>query len=129
MRRFQKKPDVTFAFIPGVGRVGAEQVLEGEQYARFVPSLLVELPALSTPAPAASAPVAPSPKVTPVVVVPPPAPSSAPKTAAEVGLVPPEAQADGERADVAPADSPKEDLKKEDPKPKPSASKKPPGRK
>jgi hypothetical protein len=150
MRRFQKKPELTFAFIPGVGRLAAGQVLEGDQYVRFVPSLLVELPALPV-APVPSAPkVTPAvtPKVTPAVIIPPP-PPMAPKTMAEAGFVSPEelvAAVDVENKEtqvqieqaVARLDPVKEepkkevpvpDLKKEVPKPKPSTGKKPSNRK
>ena len=50
MRRFVKKPEATFVVIPGVGRINEGRVLEGEDFAKFVPSLLVEL--LEEPAPA-----------------------------------------------------------------------------
>jgi hypothetical protein len=146
MRRFQKKPELTLAVIPGVGRVAAGQVLEGDQYARFVPSLLVEIPALPTAPPAPTAP--PEVKAPPVLVPPPPEPSPVPKTMEDAGFVSPEvlvaavdaenkqtqvqidqavARLDpvGEQTDVAP----EEPKKKEAPKPKPTAGKKPSGRK
>jgi hypothetical protein len=63
MRKFTLKPGLSFAVIPGTGRVSPKQVLEGEQYARFVPSLLAEV--LVEPAP-----IAP-----PLVVRPPPLPA------------------------------------------------------
>lgn len=44
MRRFVKKPGAAFVVIPGVGRLKPGQVLEGDEYERFVPLLLVELP-------------------------------------------------------------------------------------
>lgn len=71
MRKFIKKPDITFAVIPGVGRLAEGQVLEGDQYAKFVPSLLVEL--LSEPA-AAPAVAPPAPERTVEAPPPPSAP-------------------------------------------------------
>jgi hypothetical protein len=43
MRRFKKKPELGFVVIPGLGRVTGDTVLEGDQYAKFCPSLLVEV--------------------------------------------------------------------------------------
>lgn len=88
MRRFRKKPDVTFVVIPGAGRVNEGMVLEGDEYAKFVPSLLVEIPAAPA-APVLTEPVAP--KLTPKVTVPPPAPPPAPPVGleAQVAVEPP----------------------------------------
>lgn len=64
MRKFTLKPDLSFAVIPGTGRIVPKQVLEGEQYARFVPSLLVEL----LEEPKAAPPVPPPPPPAPLSV-------------------------------------------------------------
>ena len=71
MRKFTLKPELSFAVIPGTGRVAPKQVLEGEQFARFVPSLLVEL--LEEPKAAAVVPP-PAPKKVLEAPPPPPAP-------------------------------------------------------
>lgn len=107
MRRFQKRPDVTFAIIPGVGRLDGQRILEGDQYAKFAPSLLVEIPAgpdaapLTEPKPTAPGP-APMREVrprAPTVIVPPPpppAPAHAPELLADTVEtpihIPPEAK-------------------------------------
>lgn len=71
MRRFKKKPELSFVVIPGVGRVSDDRVLEGDQFAKFAPSILVEV------LPVPSAPLKePAPVVSrPVVLVPPPPPA------------------------------------------------------
>lgn len=119
MRRFQKKPDVTFVFIPGVGRVAEGRVLEGDEFAKFVPSLLVEVPnASSVPGGLVLTEVLPVPDAPdltpkpPVVLIPPPPPPSP---------VLNEEMASAE-------DAKKEEKKLEVPKPKPSSGKKPPSR-
>jgi hypothetical protein len=42
-RKFKKRADLGMVFVPGVGHVRNDQVLEGDQWARFCPSLLVEV--------------------------------------------------------------------------------------
>lgn len=72
-RYFKKNPSMTAVYVPGFGRLMGDTVIEGDQYARFVPSILVEVEA---PAPVpAKAPPAPAP--------PPPAPAPAPAPAPE----------------------------------------------
>jgi hypothetical protein len=78
--RFQKRPDRDLVFIPDVGRVSPGQILEGPEYKRFCPDLLVQIE--DEPVEAPSSPVeAPSVVETPEVSVepeeapePPPAP-------------------------------------------------------
>ena len=132
MRRFQKKPEVTFAFIPGVGRVGPGQVLEGDRFAVFVPSLLVEIPAAPA-APALVEPKVPRASAPRSVIELPAVPVRPPATMAEAGFVAPEelvAAVDAENRQteaqieqaVARLD-PVEEAPKVAPKPKPSNKK------
>lgn len=51
-RRFRRKAGVHALVLPGHGLVGSETVLEGDDYAKFVPAFLVEL--LEEPAPVVS---------------------------------------------------------------------------
>jgi hypothetical protein len=44
MRRFKKRSDLAMVFIPGRGRLRDADVLVGDDFARFCPSLLSELP-------------------------------------------------------------------------------------
>jgi hypothetical protein len=85
MRRFKLRPELRSAFIPGFGSAANNSVLEGDQFAKFVPALLVEVPeaaVVSPPAvkapPAAPAKALPVPLVEPVVS---PAPLPEPKPA------------------------------------------------
>lgn len=103
MRRFQKRPELAFAVIPGIGRITAGQILEGDHLAKFVPSLLVEIPAapaapaLVEPKPAPKpAPKASSPKPPAVLVPPPPppAPTPVPQPSAPPRAAPPATMAD-----------------------------------
>lgn len=74
--RYVLKPGLNALFLPGVGRVSPGQVLEGEQYARFVPNFLalapgtaaeaIPDPKLATVTPITPA-VVPSPRVEPPV--------------------------------------------------------------
>jgi len=58
MRRFKKKPELTYVLIPGFGMVKGDMLLTGDQYAKFCPALLVEvLEVAHAPVPA-SEPVA-----------------------------------------------------------------------
>jgi len=54
MRRFKKKPELTYVLIPGIGMVKGDAILTGDQYAKFCPALLVELPAESASKPPAA---------------------------------------------------------------------------
>ena len=77
MRRFKKRADISVAFIPGYGRVGPNAVLEGDQWAKFCPALLVEVAAgaeAPKPAPVTATPPAPE-------VIAPPAPEPVPASA------------------------------------------------
>jgi hypothetical protein len=68
MRRFKKRPEVGFIVLPGLGRItDNSRIFEGDQFAKFCPSVLVELPADELPAPRKSAPP-------PAVIIPPPPP-------------------------------------------------------
>lgn len=51
MRTFKKKPELRFVVLPGIGRVDTDRLLEGDHLAKFVPSLLVEVPALEPASP------------------------------------------------------------------------------
>jgi hypothetical protein len=111
MSKFKLKPGLLAMFLPGIGKLGPEGFVEGEQYQRFVPQFLVEVPeevlaapvVVTTPkvaelivpvsaviaVPVVEAPVvppAPAP-VPPVVVVAPPAAISTPSAAKPVGSV------------------------------------------
>lgn len=129
MKRFKKKPELSFVVIPGVGRVDGDRILEGDEFAKFCPSLLVELPPQATavapaevpaprkapPPPPAPAPVAappeepPAPPAPPPEVLVPPAPEPV-AVVAEVGVaaeisIPAEEKVpekEPEEADVAP---------------------------
>lgn len=74
MRRFKKKPELAFAVIPGLGRISDDRVIEGDQFAKFAPSLLVEVLPAAVPVSAKSAPKPP-----PAVIVPPPPAVTAPR--------------------------------------------------
>lgn len=43
-RKFQRKPDLFFCYLPTVGRVERNQILEGDHFAKFLGSHLVEIP-------------------------------------------------------------------------------------
>jgi len=43
MRRYTKKPGLAVCMIPGAGRVRDGQILEGDEFARYCPSVLVEV--------------------------------------------------------------------------------------
>jgi hypothetical protein len=61
-RKFVLKAGKTHASIPGVGVVHPGHILEGDQYARYVPGILEELPANTPVATKMEAPPAPAPK-------------------------------------------------------------------
>lgn len=45
MRRFKKRAKFHMIILPGHGRVSDDRVFEGDEYARYYPALLEELPA------------------------------------------------------------------------------------
>lgn len=49
MSSFTLKPGLTTVFLPGTGRVQVGSTLVGEQFRRFVPSFLVEIPETKAP--------------------------------------------------------------------------------
>lgn len=63
-RKFRKKSDLVMIFLPGLGRVTHDEVIEGDQYAKYVPSLLVEVEVADQAEAPSEAPVAqdPAPK-------------------------------------------------------------------
>jgi len=129
MRRFKKKPELTFVLIPGVGLVKGEEILAGDKYARFCPSLLVELPAETAPMPVlapASAPVTTDAEVVAAVQAHEETASAplVPVAAAEV-VAPVDVSASVETEISKPAPAPKPSA----PAPKPTTGKKPPGKK
>lgn len=93
MAKFRKKSELGSVYVPGVGRVTDDRVLEGD-FARFVPALLVEVTDdVSAPAPA---PAPPTKKSEPTMVMP------AEKQAALVAAtVVPEATKQMDAADLA----------------------------
>lgn len=50
MAKYRKKPELGSVYVPGVGRVTDDRVLEGD-LAKFVPALLVEVSDAPAPAP------------------------------------------------------------------------------
>jgi hypothetical protein len=78
--RFRKRTDRGIVILPGIGRVTDSQILVGDQFRKFCPDLLEEIPdepALAVPAPVAKplpppppAPVPPPPVVEPEPVKP-----------------------------------------------------------
>jgi hypothetical protein len=88
MSSFTLKPGLTTVFLPGAGRVQVGATLVGEQFRRFVPLFLVEIPETKaapvavaavkpTPAPKVPTPKEPEPVLAPVE---PPASVDAPKS-------------------------------------------------
>lgn len=75
--RFVKNTLVHKAFIPGVGWIQSGHILEGEEYAKFAPNLLVEIPdtkprkPLESTEPAGESLVEPAPSPIPEVSPPP----------------------------------------------------------
>lgn len=59
MRRFRKKPHLSFVVIPPHGRVYDADILVGDQYAQYAPHILEELPQ-EGPVPPLPEPVEPS---------------------------------------------------------------------
>ena len=143
MRRFKKKPELSFVVIPGLGRISDDRVLEGDQYAKFAPSILVEvLPApaapLKEPAPAVLIPPPPPP-----VTAPAPVPTRATMNEAfptkeelEAAVEKENKQTEEQIEKAVERLAPVEEEKKPEPKkeekkpaPKPTSGKKPSGRK
>jgi hypothetical protein len=75
MPRFKLNPEAGMVFVPGHGRVKPGDILMGEQYRRFTPNLLVEVP---DPPPA--------PPMETRVVKPKPKPLEAPKPVTKMPL-------------------------------------------
>lgn len=48
-RRFKKKTGLGSIFLPGLGKIADERVLEGDDLAKFVPALLEEITAQQPP--------------------------------------------------------------------------------
>lgn len=73
MRKFTKKPELAFIVIPGIGRVADNRILEGDNLAKFAPSLLVEvLPNEKAAPPAVIVPPPPPEPVKPIISAPEP---------------------------------------------------------
>ena len=51
MKKFTLKADITRALIPGVGQVKQGTVIEGDEYGKYCPSLLTEVPSEPTMVP------------------------------------------------------------------------------
>jgi hypothetical protein len=74
-RKFKKNPSMTMVYVPGFGRLMGDTIIEGDQYARFAPAILVEVAEADLPKPAAlpppplAVPVVPDFVVDPVVEV------------------------------------------------------------
>lgn len=60
-RQFRKREDLHLVIIPGMGRLRPNQILSGDQYAKFVPHLLEEVLPAKSAAPVVPAAVAPAP--------------------------------------------------------------------
>jgi hypothetical protein len=43
MRRFKKRDNLNLVVLPGIGRLRNDQVLEGDEWARYCPQCLVEI--------------------------------------------------------------------------------------
>jgi hypothetical protein len=80
-RQFRKREDLHMVILPGLGRIRPDQVLKGEEFARYVPHLLEEVlapvavvPAVVVvePAPVVESPVLVVPAAIPAVVAPEP---------------------------------------------------------
>lgn len=86
-RKFRKRPELHSCALPGIGVVPEGKILEGDEYAKFCPSLLVEVPesevvkvAAPSPPPPPPPPPKPAPKPEPK---PEPAPEKEPEKASE----------------------------------------------
>lgn len=44
MKKYKKNPFISVAFVPGVGHLPEGAILEGDQWAKYAPSVLVEIP-------------------------------------------------------------------------------------
>jgi len=69
-RRFRKKAGLGALCLPGVGGIGNDSIVEGDEYARFCPAVLEEV--------FDEAPVVPKPVAKKVAATPPPPPPPAP---------------------------------------------------
>lgn len=105
MGNFTLKPGASAVFLPGAGRVLPGVVLSGEQFRRFVPQFLVEMPEAKTAAahPPAVIHLAAAPKE-----VPPPAPKeeAAPVSSEPVKKPAPSAPAAKLAPESPPAEAP-----------------------
>lgn len=80
-RKFKKNPSMTMVYVPGFGRLMGDTIIEGDQYARFAPAILVEVAEADlpkVPAPPLAAVEVPAPLPLPPPPPPPPAPASTP---------------------------------------------------
>lgn len=64
MKRFVLNPSLGMAFIPGLGKVMKGRVVMGDEYAKYSPRLLTEVP--EVPVSAAPLLVEPAPSVVPI---------------------------------------------------------------
>lgn len=44
MAKFKLNPQLTLTYLPGIGKMDGARVVEGEQFRKFVPAFLVEIP-------------------------------------------------------------------------------------
>jgi hypothetical protein len=44
MKKYKKNPFISVAFVPGIGHLPEGMILEGDEYAKYAPSVLVEIP-------------------------------------------------------------------------------------
>lgn len=51
MKSYKVKPGTDVAFIPGVGKITEGTILMGDEYAKFAPRLLVEVPTVAAQVP------------------------------------------------------------------------------
>jgi hypothetical protein len=72
MKRYVKNPDVSQIFIPGHGRILEGQVLMGDDFAKYAPRFLMEVPEAPGGAPLESA----QPEKLPVLTEPMPSPAA-----------------------------------------------------
>lgn len=116
-RQFRKREDLHLVIIPGMGRLRPNQILSGDQYAKFVPHLLEEvLPAKSVApvvpavvAPAVPTPAAPVPELVVKKSSPPPVETPAPVEEAVLFVEEPVEAPVVEAPAEAPAEEPSED--------------------
>lgn len=58
-RKFKKNPSMTMVYVPGFGRLMGDTIIEGDQYARFAPAILVEVAEADVPKPVVPPPLPP----------------------------------------------------------------------